>query len=103
MAGEDGGGGGGGGGGAAGESAAPPPPAGGAGAAAGPGAQQGENGGRPAQVQTNGLPLEHVTSPMSPRTNTPNPFSRKNTSLDLDDYFVRQTRFHSHPSLRSGH
>jgi hypothetical protein len=25
---------------------------------------------------------------MSPRVHTPNPFSRKNTSLDLDDYFV---------------
>ncbi len=28
-------------------------------------------------------------SPMSPRINTPNPFSRKNSALDLDDYFVR--------------
>jgi hypothetical protein len=33
-------------------------------------------------------PLAHQESPMSPRVHTPNPFSRKNTSLDLDDYFV---------------
>jgi hypothetical protein len=26
--------------------------------------------------------------PLSPRTPTPNPFSRKNTSVDIDDYFV---------------
>ncbi|KAK5655689.1 hypothetical protein OQA88_5622 [Cercophora sp. LCS_1] len=44
--------------------------------------------GRPADVTTNGVPVpEDATSPMSPRINTPNPFSRKNTSLDLDDYF----------------
>lgn len=35
------------------------------------------------------LNLEQEDSPMSPATRTPNPFSRKNTSLDLDDYFVR--------------
>jgi putative membrane protein len=31
--------------------------------------------------------LTHEMSPMSPRGDTPNPFSRKNSSLDLDDYF----------------
>ena len=25
---------------------------------------------------------------ISPRVHTPNPFSRKNTSMDIDDYFV---------------
>ncbi len=33
-------------------------------------------------------PLTQEESPMSPRIHTPNPFSRHNTSLDLDDYFV---------------
>lgn len=28
--------------------------------------------------------------PISPRCHTPNPFSRKNTHLDLDDYFVSE-------------
>ena len=32
--------------------------------------------------------LEEIVSLTSPRLYTPNPFSRKNTSLDLDDYFV---------------
>ncbi|KAB5576121.1 Bestrophin, RFP-TM, chloride channel-domain-containing protein [Coniochaeta sp. 2T2.1] len=32
-------------------------------------------------------PLTQQESPMSPRIHTPNPFSRHNTSLDLDDYF----------------
>ncbi|OIW29351.1 UPF0187-domain-containing protein [Coniochaeta ligniaria NRRL 30616] len=32
-------------------------------------------------------PLAQEESPMSPRIHTPNPFSRHNTSLDLDDYF----------------
>jgi ion channel-forming bestrophin family protein len=35
------------------------------------------------------LTLEHSRSPMSPTVpSTPNPFSRRNTSLDLDDYFT---------------
>jgi ion channel-forming bestrophin family protein len=92
MGGEDGGGGGGG----AGEAAAPPSAAA-AGAGAVASAQQGPqagDGAKPRPVETNGVPLDHVTSPMSPRGNTPNPFSRKNTSLDLDDYFVRLMRFH---------
>lgn len=33
-------------------------------------------------------PLEQVESLMRSRANTPNPFSRQHTSLDLDDYFV---------------
>lgn len=37
--------------------------------------------------------------PMSPRIATPNPFSRKNTSLDLDDYFV--SRIHVELQLPS--
>lgn len=36
-------------------------------------------------------PLEQVESILRSRANTPNPFSRQHTSLDLDDYFV------SHP------
>jgi len=32
--------------------------------------------------------LEEIASLTSPRLFTPNPFSRKNTSLDIDDYFV---------------
>lgn len=34
------------------------------------------------------VPLEQVESLMRSRANTPNPFSRQHTSLDLDDYFV---------------
>lgn len=44
---------------------------------------------RPSDITTDNLQKE--PSPMSPRAHTPNPFSRKNTSLDLDDYFVRPT------------
>lgn len=33
-------------------------------------------------------PLEQVESILRSRANTPNPFSRQRTSLDLDDYFV---------------
>lgn len=36
----------------------------------------------------NGVALEEIASLTSPRLFTPNPFSRKNTSLDIDDYFV---------------
>lgn len=36
----------------------------------------------------NVIPLEQVESLMRSRGNTPNPFSRQHTSLDLDDYFV---------------
>jgi hypothetical protein len=32
--------------------------------------------------------MEEIASLTSPRLFTPNPFSRKNTSLDIDDYFV---------------
>lgn len=38
--------------------------------------------------------LEEITSITSPRHFTPNPFSRKNTSLDIDDYFVRPSINH---------
>lgn len=34
------------------------------------------------------VPLEQVESLLRSRANTPNPFSRQHTSLDLDDYFV---------------
>lgn len=33
-------------------------------------------------------PLAPQESPMSPGIHTPNPFSRHNSGLDLDDYFV---------------
>ncbi|KXX76016.1 hypothetical protein MMYC01_206952 [Madurella mycetomatis] len=39
-------------------------------------------------INTNGTPLEEIASLTSPRLYTPNPFSRKNTSLDIDDYFT---------------
>lgn len=44
-----------------------------------------------------GAPLEMVESPMSPGVATPNPFSRQQTSLDIDDYFSgpRDTQKHS--------
>ncbi|KAK0716246.1 Bestrophin, RFP-TM, chloride channel-domain-containing protein [Lasiosphaeris hirsuta] len=52
-------------------------------------AHQGDAGHRPADINTKGAPvLDDIASPISPRMNTPNPFSRKNTSLDLDDYFT---------------
>lgn len=41
---------------------------------------------RPSDIAT--VNLQQELSPLSPRVDTPNPFSRKNTSLDLDDYFV---------------
>lgn len=43
---------------------------------------------------TNGPMLEEIASLTSPRLFTPNPFSRKNTSLDVDDYFVRSPRIY---------
>jgi hypothetical protein len=43
-------------------------------------------------LNANGPALEEIASLTSPRLYTPNPFSRKNTSLDIDDYFVRITR-----------
>ncbi|KAK3291726.1 Bestrophin, RFP-TM, chloride channel-domain-containing protein [Chaetomium fimeti] len=39
-------------------------------------------------VNGNGPLLEEIASLTSPRLYTPNPFSRKNTSLDIDDYFT---------------
>ncbi|KAK4211298.1 Bestrophin, RFP-TM, chloride channel-domain-containing protein [Rhypophila decipiens] len=47
---------------------------------------QTNGGGKPGGINTN-LPHFDEASLTSPRVNTPNPFSRKNTSLDLDDYF----------------
>lgn len=38
------------------------------------------------------VPLEQIESILRSRANTPNPFSRQHTSLDLDDYFVSWTR-----------
>ena len=43
---------------------------------------------KPTGNGTNGPVLEEIASLTSPRLFTPNPFSRKNTSLDIDDYFV---------------
>ncbi|KAK4160607.1 Bestrophin, RFP-TM, chloride channel-domain-containing protein [Cladorrhinum sp. PSN259] len=44
---------------------------------------------KPKRINTNGSPaIEDIASLTSPRLFTPNPFSRKNTSLDLDDYFT---------------
>ncbi|KAJ9133826.1 Bestrophin/UPF0187 [Pleurostoma richardsiae] len=44
------------------------------------------DGHRPSDITA--VPLANIDSPMSPRVNTPNPFSRQHTSLDLDDYFT---------------
>ncbi|KAK7992574.1 hypothetical protein PG988_001368, partial [Apiospora saccharicola] len=91
MAGEDGGGGGSGAG-----------HAGGAGPAAGPGGAHASSGDHvPAPIVTSGEAMDirreasHQSGvlngqdeyPLSPRVHTPNPFSRKNTSMDIDDYF----------------
>ncbi|KAK7932059.1 hypothetical protein PG985_002771 [Apiospora marii] len=93
MAGEDGGGGGSG----AGHAGGP------AGPAAGPGGAHASSGDHvPAPIVTSGeaMDIKKQTShtsgvlngqddefPLSPRVHTPNPFSRKNTSMDIDDYF----------------
>lgn len=42
---------------------------------------------------------EEAEPPMSPRVNTPNPFSRNHSTLDLDDYFVRPYPFSPAPRL----
>ena len=53
------------------------------------------------QPNGNGPLLEEIASLTSPRLFTPNPFSRKNTSLDIDDYFVRTAApFSFHIALR---
>lgn len=44
-------------------------------------------GHHPNGINTSMARLAKEESPLSPRIATPNPFSRKNTSLDLDDYF----------------
>jgi hypothetical protein len=41
---------------------------------------------------TNGPAIEEIASLTSPRLFTPNPFSRKDSSLDIDDYFVFITK-----------
>jgi len=57
-------------------------------AGAGAGANNTSNHeGKPADIVTT-VPLHHVQSPLSPQAYTPNPFSRKNTTLEIDDYFV---------------
>ncbi|KAK3937439.1 Bestrophin, RFP-TM, chloride channel-domain-containing protein [Diplogelasinospora grovesii] len=44
---------------------------------------------KPTDIRTNmRLDPDPLTSPTSPRVFTPNPFSRKNSTLDLDDYFT---------------
>lgn len=40
------------------------------------------------KMQTGMMANVEEEYPISPRNATPNPFSRKNTSLDIDDYFV---------------
>lgn len=76
-----------------------PAPAGGAPAAglggsttsaAAPASQPNDAGAnKPKRINTNGSPaIEDIASLTSPRLFTPNPFSRKNTSLDIDDYFT---------------
>ncbi|KAK4645253.1 hypothetical protein QC761_001280 [Podospora bellae-mahoneyi] len=43
---------------------------------------------RPKRISTHSPVIEDIASLTSPRLFTPNPFSRKNTSLDIDDYFT---------------
>jgi hypothetical protein len=43
----------------------------------------------------------HDDEPLSPGMRTPKPFSRAQTSLDLDDYFVRRERAPFAPGLPS--
>jgi hypothetical protein len=47
-------------------------------------------------------PLEQIESILKARANTPNPFSRHHSSLDLDDYFVRLLTLHSFSAGPSG-
>lgn len=47
-------------------------------------------------------PLEQVESILRSRANTPNPFSRHHSSLDLDDYFVSTFRLRSFSPGPSG-
>jgi hypothetical protein len=94
-------------GGSAGGGAPPPPPVasggGGGGGHHGPadavpvnGQNQKPNGNNPPSPV-----LEEIASLTSPRLfATPNPFSRKNTSLDLDDYFVCTPPGFSHAQKR---
>jgi hypothetical protein len=48
-------------------------------------------------ISSNNPQIEEIASLTSPRLITPNPFSRKNTSLDLDDYFVCNRLTHGVP------
>jgi ion channel-forming bestrophin family protein len=59
---------------------------------AGHGGAQAGNDHQPPPLKTSRTTTTTVDDefPISPRVVTPNPFSRKNTSLDLDDYFVSQ-------------
>lgn len=43
---------------------------------------------KPKRISTGSPVIEDIASLTSPRLFTPNPFSRKNTSLDIDDYFT---------------
>ncbi|KAL2019010.1 hypothetical protein VTK56DRAFT_10175 [Thermocarpiscus australiensis] len=45
---------------------------------------------------TNSPAMEDIASLTSPRLFTPNPFSRKNTSLDIDDYFTGPRDINKH-------
>lgn len=45
--------------------------------------------------------IARPVSPPSRGTETPNPFSRKNTSLDLDDYFVSSFLINLHEENRA--
>lgn len=51
---------------------------------------QGGGGAGPQPIDMS-APLGREQSAVSPRVQTPNPFSRQHTSLDLDDYFVSLT------------
>lgn len=74
-------------------SAAPPTTVGGG--HAGDSGMHSANDGR---GRSSGERLERIVTPLSPGATTPpNPFSRRHTSLDMDDYFVgpRDTQKHS--------
>lgn len=70
------------------------------------GEESGDNAAHPGRIRPSSLeniqPLEQIESLMRSRANTPNPFSRQHTSLDLDDYFVSERNAPAIDALKGG-
>lgn len=66
-----------------------------------PNGEHGRGGKGTDNIVTTNIEKNEDENPMSPRVGTPNPFSRKNTSVDLDDYFVRTPSLVGHDLSRS--